>query len=57
TVNEALSENLRQLNGFVYISDEVKWHRSPRFQQRCDRQNIKLCEWSDYSPNINAVEL
>ncbi len=33
TVNEALSGNLRQLNGFLYISDGVKWHRNFQFQQ------------------------
>jgi hypothetical protein len=57
TVNEALSGHLRQLNGFSYISDGVKWHISPQFQQWCDRHNIKLCEWPGYSPDFNAVEL
>jgi hypothetical protein len=36
TVNEALSGNLRQSNGFLYISDGVKWHRSSQFQHWCD---------------------
>ncbi len=57
TVNEAFSGNLRQLNGFLYFSDGVKWHRSPQPQHWCDRHNTKLCEWPGYSPDFNAIEL
>ena len=28
TVDEALSKDIEALNGFNYISDGVKWHRS-----------------------------
>ena len=42
TVNEVLSGHLRELNGFTYISDGVKWHRRSQFQQWCDGHNIKL---------------
>ncbi|CAF4219231.1 unnamed protein product [Rotaria sordida] len=44
TVNEALSGNLRKLNGFLFISDGVKWHRSAQFKRWCDKYNIELCE-------------
>jgi transposase len=57
TINEALSGNLRKLNGFLHLSDGVKWHRSPQFKQCCDQYNIKLCESSGYSPDFNAIEL
>ncbi|CAF4138915.1 unnamed protein product [Rotaria sp. Silwood2] len=57
TVKEALFGNIRKLNGFFYISDEVKCHRSPQFQQWCDRYNIELYEWPGYSPDLNAIEL
>ncbi|CAF3958476.1 unnamed protein product [Rotaria sordida] len=57
TVNEALSANLRQLNGHLYISDGVRWHRSAQFKHWCDQYNIELCDWPGYSPDFNAVEL
>ncbi|CAF4452259.1 unnamed protein product [Rotaria sp. Silwood2] len=57
TVNEALSGNLRKLNGFLFISDGVKWHRSAQFKRGCDKYNIELCEWPGYSPDFNAIEL
>jgi transposase len=57
TVNEILSGNLRELNGFLYISDRIRWHRSAQFQQWCDEYNIELCEWPGYSPDFNAIEL
>ena len=57
TFNEALSGNLRKLNGFLYISDGVKWHRSAQFKQWCDQYNIELCEWPGYSSDFNAVEV
>ena len=56
-VNEALSGDLRKLNGFLYVSDGVKWHRSAQFKRWCDQYNIELCEWPGYSPDFNAVEL
>jgi transposase len=43
-VNEALSPHIRRLNGFSYVSDEVKWHRSAHFQQWCEQNNIELCQ-------------
>ena len=57
TVNEVLSGNLRELSGFLYVSDGVKWHRSAQFRQWCDQCNIELCEWPGYSPDFNAIEL
>ncbi|CAF1066025.1 unnamed protein product [Rotaria sordida] len=57
TVNEALSEHLHKFNGFLYISDGVKWHRSTKFKKLCDQYNIELCEWPGYSPDFNAIEL
>ncbi|CAF1515077.1 unnamed protein product [Rotaria sp. Silwood1] len=57
TVNEALSENLRKLNGFLFISDGVKCHRSTQFKRWCDEYNIELCEWPGYSPDFNAIKL
>ncbi len=56
TVNEALSGYLRKLNGFLYVSDGFKWHRSVQFQQWYDEYNIELCEWPGYSPEFNAVD-
>ncbi|CAF1563824.1 unnamed protein product [Rotaria sp. Silwood1] len=44
TVNEALSANLRQLNGYLYISDGVRWHRSAQFKHWCDQYNSELCD-------------
>ncbi len=57
TVNEASSENLRKLNGFLFISDGVKWHRGAQFKRWSDKYNIELCEWPGYSPDFNAVGL
>ena len=57
TVNEVLSGNLRELSGFLYVSDGVKWHRSAQFRQWCDQCNIELCEWPCYCPDFNAIEL
>ena len=56
-VNQALSGNLRELNGYLYISDGINWHRSAQFKDWCDKYNIELCGWSGYSPNFNAIEL
>ena len=33
TVNEALSEDIKTLNGFIYVSDGVKWHQSTQFRR------------------------
>jgi hypothetical protein len=49
TVNEILSGNLRELNGFLYVSDGIRWHRSAQFKQWCDQYNIELCESPGYS--------
>lgn len=57
TVDVLLSENLPKLNGYLYVSDGVKWHRSAQFKQLCDQYNIELCEWPGYSPDFNAIEL
>ncbi|CAF0993582.1 unnamed protein product [Rotaria sp. Silwood1] len=57
TVNQALSKNLWELNGYLYVSDGISWHRSAQFNEWCDRYNIELCEWPGYSPDFNAVEL
>ncbi len=56
-VNEALSANIRKLNGFSFISDGVRWHRSAQFKRWCEHYNIELCEWPGYSPDFNAIEL
>lgn len=57
TVSEMLSGNLRELNGFLYVSDGISWHRSVQFKQWCDQYDIELCEWPGYSPEFNAIEL
>ena len=57
TVNEVLCENLRELSGFLYISDGIRCHRSVQFQQCCDQYNIELCEWPGYISDLNAIEL
>jgi hypothetical protein len=56
TVNQALAGNFRKLNGFLYVCDGLKSHRSAQFKQMCDKYNIELCEWPGYSPNFNAIE-
>ncbi len=56
-VNEALSEDIEALNGFVYVSDGVKWHRSAQFKRWCERHDIELCNWPGYSADFNAIEL
>ena len=43
TVNQALSGDLRELNGYLYISDGINWHRSAQFKEWCDKYNIELC--------------
>ena len=43
-VNEVLSANIRKLNGFSFISDGVKWHRSAQFKRWCEHYDIELCE-------------
>ena len=32
-VNQALSLNLREQNGYLYISDGISWHRSVQFEE------------------------
>ncbi|CAF5152708.1 unnamed protein product, partial [Rotaria sp. Silwood1] len=56
-VNEALSEDIEALNGFVYVSDGVKWHRSAQFKRWCEQHDIELCNWPGYSADFNAIEL
>ncbi len=55
----ALSGNIQALNGFVYISDGVKWHRNAQFRRWCEKEqhNIELCKWPGYGPDFNAIEL
>ncbi|CAF4373017.1 unnamed protein product, partial [Rotaria sp. Silwood2] len=57
TVDLLLSEHLPQLNGYLYVSDGIKWHRSAQFKQWCHQYDIELCEWPGYSPDFNAIEL
>ncbi|CAF3871737.1 unnamed protein product [Rotaria sp. Silwood1] len=45
TVDLLLSEHLPQLNGYLYVSDGIKWHRSAQFKQWCHQYDIELCEW------------
>ncbi len=53
-MNEALSEDIEALNGFVYVSDGVKSYRNAQFRRWCD---IELCNWPGYSTDFNAIEL
>ncbi len=57
TVDEALSEEIEALNGFIYVSDGIKWHRSSQFRQWCEQHDIELCNWPGYSADFNAIEL
>ena len=57
TVNEALSANIRELNGFFYVSDGVKWYRSAQFRRWCEQHHIELFKWPGYNPDFNAIEL
>ena len=57
TVNEALSEDIKTLNGLIYVSDGVKWHRSTQFRRWCEHHDIELCDWPGYSADFNAIEL
>jgi hypothetical protein len=52
-----LSEDLEALNGFVYVSDGVRWHRSAQFRRWCRQNDIELCDWPVYSANFNVIEL
>ncbi len=45
------------MDGFLYVYGGIKWHRSDQFKQWCDRHNIDLGDWPDYSPDFNAIEL
>jgi hypothetical protein len=56
-VNETLSAHIRRLNGFSYVLDGVKWHRSAQFKQWCEQNNIESCPWPGHSPDFNAIEL
>ena len=56
-VNQALSGNLGELNGYSYVSDGTSWHRSAQFEEWCDKYNIELCAWPGYSLDFNAIEL
>jgi hypothetical protein len=57
TVDEALSEDRKALNGFIYVSDGVKWHRSTQFRRWCEQHDIELCDWPSCSADFNAIEL
>lgn len=57
TVNAALSEDIDSLNGFIYISDGVKWHRSTLFQRWCEQYDMQSSNWPGHSADFNAIEL